>query len=93
MAKEVIKRDGSRETFSEEKIRNAIRAAAQEAGLAEDRIGQIVNQAAQTALNEAATKDEIATSELKEIILRELDSVEPAAATAWRAHDQSAGKA
>ncbi len=92
MANEVIKRDGSREAFSEEKIRNAIRAASQEAGLAEDRVNQLVDQIVQTALQTAAAKNEIATSEIAEIILRELDSVEPAAAAAWRRHDQSAGK-
>lgn len=93
MAKEVIKRDGSRESFSEEKIRNSIRAAAQEAGLPEDRISQVVDQVAQTAINAAAQKDEIATTEIREIILRELDTVEPSAADAWRRYDQSQGKA
>lgn len=93
MAKEVIKRDGSREPFSEDKVRNSVRAAAQDAGLPEDRVGKVVDQVSQTALDAAATKDEIATSEIAEIILRELDSVEPSAAAAWRRHDQSQGKA
>jgi len=93
MANEVIKRDGSHEAFNKEKIRNSIRSAAQDTGLKEDRIGQVVNEVAQSALDIAAKKDEIATSEITKIILRELDRVEPTVASAWRAHDQSAGKA
>jgi DNA polymerase III delta prime subunit len=36
----------------------------------------------------ADEKEEIATSEIKEIILNELDLLEPAVAGAWRRYDQ-----
>jgi hypothetical protein len=39
-------------------------------------------------LDLAASQEEIATSEIKEKILSELDNVEPQAASAWRKHEQ-----
>jgi transcriptional regulator NrdR family protein len=93
MPKKVTKRSGSREPFDEEKIRNAIRAAAKEAGFPDDRVEQVVDEVAQSTLDAAAGRDEITTSEIREIILSELDSVEPAVAEAWRSYDKAQGKA
>lgn len=89
---EVIKRDGSREPFDPTKIRDAIAAAAEEANIPEERRSEIVEQVAAVVIQLADEKAEIATSELKDKILSELDRVEPAVSAAWREYDQQKGE-
>lgn len=92
MANEVIKGDGSRQPFDEGKIRRSIEAAAQEAGLGQERVAELVDQVSRVATGVADGKEEITTSEIKETILSELDRIEPSASEAWRKHDQAKGK-
>lgn len=92
MANQVIKQDGTKEPFDAEKITKAIASAAAEGGLSEERANEVIRQVSAVALELAATKEEIATSELKEKILSELDRVEPAVAAAWRKYDQARGR-
>lgn len=88
MAKFVIKRDGSKQPFDAEKIKRSISLATVEAGLEEQRKNEVVEQvfAAAVALTEA--KEEIATSEIREKILGDLDQLEPSVSAAWRKYDQ-----
>lgn len=88
MADQVIKKDGTKEPFDAEKIRKSIAAAAEQAGLSEERKNEVVEQVATTVIQVAGGKEEIATSELREKILSELDRVEPSVSAAWRKHDQ-----
>jgi len=91
MAKEVTKKDGTKEPFDAGKIKNAIEAAAKDAGLAEERKNEIVGQVSAKVIAMADGKEEITSSEIKESILSELDSVEPSVSAAWRKYDE--GKA
>ena len=93
MANEVIKADGSKQPFDEGKIRKSIEAAGQEAGLEQERIAELVNQVSRVAIEFASEKEEIATSEIKETILSELDKVEPSVSESWRKHDQAKDEA
>ena len=88
MAKEVIKKDGAKEPFDAEKIKNSILGAAQRTELSEERKNEVVEEVAATVIQMAEEKDEIATSEIKEKILSELDIVEPAVSEAWRKYEQ-----
>lgn len=88
MASQVIKKDGTKEPFDPEKIRNSIIAAAGLANLSEERKNEVVEQVATTIIEIAAVKEEIATSEIREKVLSELDRVEPSVAEAWRKYDQ-----
>jgi len=88
MASEVIKKDGTKQPFDAEKIKNSIAAAAVRTGLAEERQAEVVGQVAAKVVRMADEKEEMATSEIKEIILSELDLVEPTVAEAWRKYDQ-----
>lgn len=92
MAQQVIKRDGTKEPFDAEKIKKAIRTAGGEAGLPLERVEEVVNQISGVVLEFAAEKEEIATSELREKALGELDKVEPSVAEAWRKYDQARGR-
>ena len=91
MATNVIKRDESKQPFDEGKLKKSIELAVQDAALSSERTDEVVNQVLPVALAAANSKEEIATSELKETILAEMDKVEPSAAEAWRKHDQAKG--
>jgi len=88
MASEVIKKDGTKQPFDAEKIKNSIAAAALRTDLSEERQAEVTGQVAAKVVQVADEKEEIATSEIKEIILNELDIVEPAVAGAWRKYEQ-----
>lgn len=88
MANFVIKRDGTKEPFAEEKIINSIKAAAQRANLSEARIDEVVDQVSSAAIKLAEGKKEIATAEIMEKILAELDTIEPSVSEAWKKYGQ-----
>ncbi len=88
MAKEVTKKNGTKEPFDAEKIKNSIRAAAKGTSLSEERKNGVVEQVAATIIQMAEGRDEIATLEIKEKILSELDTIEPAISAEWRKYDQ-----
>ena len=88
MAKEVVKKDGSKEPFDAEKIKNSIGAAAARTDLSEERKNEVVEQVSAAVIQMADAKEEIATSELKDKVLSELDQMEPAVSEAWREYDQ-----
>ncbi|MBU1015004.1 hypothetical protein KKI17_01000 [Patescibacteria group bacterium] len=92
MAKEVIKRDGSRQEFAAEKIRKSVEAAAREGGLSEERIGEIVEKASAPVLSWAEEQEEVSTSEIRERLLAELANVAPEAVEGWKAYDERRGK-
>jgi len=88
MAKEVIKKDGTKEPFDAEKIKKAIAAAAQRTDLPEEKKNEVVAQVAAKVIQMAEGKDEIATSEIRGNILSELDSVEPSVSAAWKKYEE-----
>ncbi len=92
MANFVIKKDGSKEPFDEGKIKKSIELTAKQAGLPEDRVNELVEQVSRAALQVAEGKEEIATAELREKILSELDNLEPSVSEGWRKYDQEKGK-
>ncbi len=93
MASNVIKKDGTKEPFDAEKIKKSIAAAAEQAGLSEERKNEIVGQVAPVVIQMTEEKEEIATSEIREKALSELDRVEPSVSAAWRKYDQEQKKA
>lgn len=88
MTKQVIKKDGTKEPFDSGKISRAIEGSARDAGLTTERTSEVVNQVLGAVLQFAASKEEISTAELVEKILGELEKIEPAAAEAWKKHEQ-----
>lgn len=92
MANFIIKKDGSKEPFDAEKLKKSIESAAKQAGLSEDRVNELVEQVSKAALQVAEGKEEIATVELREKILSELDNLEPSVSEGWRKYDQEKGK-
>ncbi|OGZ33486.1 MAG: hypothetical protein A2174_03225 [Candidatus Portnoybacteria bacterium RBG_13_41_18] len=90
MAKEVTKKDGTKEPFDAEKIKIAIEGAAREAGLSDERKNEIVERVSAKVIHMAEVKEEITSSEIKENIISELDSLDPSVLAAWKKYD--AGK-
>ena len=84
----VIKRDGSRQPFSEEKLRKSIDAAAQEAKVPAPRTKQVVSEAARKPLALAKGTGPVETKLLRKKILDRLDIIEPSVSESWRAFDR-----
>lgn len=92
MAKEVIKKDGRRDFFNADKIRQSISMAATEAGIEESRKNELIDEITTATVQMSDMKDEIQTSEIKNFILEKLDSSEPSVSSAWRKYDSEQGK-
>jgi ribonucleoside-triphosphate reductase len=90
---EVIKKDGTKEPFDSEKIKKSIAGAAQQADIPEERKEEVVFQVAGTVIPMLEVKEEIDTSDIKQVILGELDRIEPAVASAWRKYEEGKSKA
>ena len=88
MAKEVIKKDGTKQPFDARKISNAIMAAGAETDLPDDKINKAIEQVTAVIIQMVEAKEEITTSDVREKVLSELDGIEPAISEAWRKYDQ-----
>ncbi len=93
MAKFVIKKDGEKEPFDAKKIKASIKAAALEVNLPKRRVKEVVKQVLSAAVQLAGKKEEIATTEIREKILSELDTLEPSVSEAWKKREQEKGRA
>jgi len=90
---EIVKKSGKKEQFSPKKIRKSIAGAAQQADIPEERKEEVVYQVTGTVIPILESKEGIDTSEIKGIILGELDKVEPAVASSWRKYEEGKSKA
>lgn len=88
MAKEVTKKDGTKIPFDAGKIKNSIANAAKQTDLSEDRQNEVVEQVSAAAIQMAEEKEEVSTTELRDMILGELDNVESSVSASWRKHDE-----
>jgi transcriptional regulator NrdR family protein len=84
---DVIKKDGRREPFSGDKLRGAIKAAAEEAQIPAARIKQVIGDAAREPLAMAKGKDPVETKTIRDKVLARLDIIEPSVSEAWRMYD------
>lgn len=88
MAKQVIKRNGTKEDFDGEKMRKSIEVAAISAGLSMDRTNEVANQVLDVVFKIANGKEEIATSELSESVFGQLNAIEPKMAELWKQYEE-----
>ena len=88
MAKLVVKKDGSKESFDGEKMRKSIEVAAISSGLSIDRMGEVVDKVLGIVLKKANAKDEISTAELSESVLEQLNAIEPKMAELWKQYEE-----
>jgi len=84
MASQVIKKDGSRESFDVSKIERAIRAAASLTELSEERVEEVVREVSAVVVKVAEEKETITSYEIRDVLLGKLDRIEPAVSEVWR---------
>ena len=89
---EVVKKSGTKESFDPEKIKKSIAGAAQQADIPEERKEEVVYQVVGTVIPLLEGKEEIDTIDIKQVILSELDKIEPAVASAWRKYEEGKSK-
>lgn len=87
---EVIKKDGRRERFNEEKLKDSIIAAAREAGVTNRRgVEDLIENVSASAIAFSRGKKEIEVKTLREMILNDLDKFEKKIADVWREFDKT----
>ncbi len=87
---DVIKRDGRRERFDEEKLKASIQAAAREAGVMNRRwVKDVIENVSASAIAFSRGKKEVEARKLREMILGDLDKLEKRISDAWRDFDKT----
>ena len=84
MTKQVIKSDGSKMPYDAKKISRSITRAAQDAKLAPAEINKIVNDISDTVMQFMESKDKVMSSEIRDLVLMELDHINPKVSAEWR---------
>ncbi|OGZ31891.1 MAG: hypothetical protein A2V69_00560 [Candidatus Portnoybacteria bacterium RBG_13_40_8] len=90
MIKTVIKRDGRKESFDIEKLKQSIRVNAIDAVLreTESKINNLVDSVSGSVVQQIKNNNKITSAEIREIILVKLDEVAPLVAKIWREYDE-----
>jgi transcriptional regulator NrdR family protein len=84
---QVIKKDGSKVPFDVEKIKRNIIAASKEAGLEEEKQKEIAETVSDKVLKTLQEQVEVTHIEIRDLVLKELDSSAPVVAEAWRKYE------
>ncbi len=88
MADTVIKKDGSKQKFEEEKIKNSILNAAEDAGLEISELGDVIDKVLNSVLEIANSVEEISTTQIREKVLEALDEIEKSISDSWRNYEE-----
>ena len=88
MITNVVKRDGTKEPFAGQKLKQSIEAAARDAGLAEERIEEIASIVTRSVMKTLEGREDVPTAEIRERVLAMLEDIEPASSQAWQAYDK-----
>ncbi|KYC45134.1 MAG: transcriptional regulator NrdR [Candidatus Methanofastidiosum methylothiophilum] len=87
---DVIKKDGRRERFDQEKLKDSIVSATREAGLMNRRwVDDVIENVSASAIAFSRGKKEVEAKTLREMILSDLDKLEKKIADAWREFDKT----
>ncbi|MBX4200933.1 hypothetical protein KW786_02270 [Candidatus Parcubacteria bacterium] len=90
MVKFVVKSDGERVPFSQEKVELSIMAACTDAELEDDAKNAVVKGMSKLVMMDLETMDEeMSSAQLRELVLSKLDAAHPEVATAWREYEES----
>ena len=86
---EVIKKDKKKEAFDADKLKKSIELAARESGISEERAKEVTENVAKTVIEMVEKEKEIETQSIRKMILKELDSAEPAVSESWRKYEKN----
>jgi transcriptional regulator NrdR family protein len=87
MTKEVVKRHGGTEKFDKDKLRKAVKAAAEEAGLMGEKLKEVVDETISEVMEFLSDKERVHSAAIRDAVLMHLDKAEAAVAKAWRQHE------
>jgi len=85
----VIKKNGAKEPWDGEKLRRSIAAAAENADINKERIKAVVDNVAQKVIDQFCGDEEVTSYMIREVVLRELRSIERGVSDAWIEYELS----
>jgi transcriptional repressor NrdR len=88
----IIKKSGVEEKFVPGKIRASVKKAAKEAGLAPNKIGDLIQEIAEPVIQLFSKKEVVKTTDLRKSLLGRLDKKAKKVSAAWRKHDKKVKK-
>lgn len=92
MSNFIIKKDGSKEPFDIQKIKNAIVTSGTQAGLTVEEGNKLAEEVANTIARSVANLNEILGAEIRARALSQLDAISPTVSAAWRRYDEENNK-
>jgi transcriptional repressor NrdR len=88
---DVVKRDGQKEQFKEEKLRMSIEGAVKDAGFDVSQKREIIDHASQDAIQMARGMDQVDVKQIRDTVLRDLEQDDNQVAQAWRNYERTHG--
>ncbi len=88
---DVIKSNGKKEQFSEQKVRNSVENAVKDAGFSPQEKMNVIDHASQDAVQMARNKSQIQTKQLRDSILNDLEQDDQQVARAWKQYERQHG--
>jgi len=89
MANFVTKKDGTKVPFDKEKIKSAVAASSLEAGLSQEEATELAGKVLDAVVTAFEGQEEVASSEIRERVLSELDVMSPAVSESWKKYEES----
>ena len=91
MANFVTKKDGTRIAFDGEKIKGVVVASGAEAGLSEEEGIELAEKVLEAVIAAVGSQEEVASTEIRSIILSELEVIAPIEAESWKKYEEGKG--
>ncbi len=88
---DVVKRNGMKEPFKEEKVRMSVEGAVKDAGFNVQEKREVIEHASQDAIQMARGMDQIDVKQLRDTILRDLEQDDQQVAQSWRNFERMHG--
>lgn len=88
---DVVKRNGMKEPFKEEKVRMSVEGAVKDAGFNVQEKKEVIEHASQDAIQMARGMDQIDVKQLRDTILRDLEQDDQQVAQSWRNFERMHG--
>ena len=93
---DVIKSNGKREQFSEQKVKKSIESAVKDAGLNPQQKSGLIDNTVNDVKQQVMSKNEVKTNEIRDIVINDLEQDEEQAgettvAQAWRNYEEEHG--
>ncbi|WP_424354885.1 ATP cone domain-containing protein [Methanobacterium sp. MBAC-LM] len=88
---DVIKSNGKKEQFSEQKVKKSIESAVKDAGFSPQEKMNVIDHASQDAIQMAQNKNQVQTKQIRDTILSDLEQDDQQVANAWKQYERQHG--